>query len=404
MSKTENHLDISLPSDYKEKNVLLKIEDKKVPQSKVEKFRSFCFTIYGAQIIITHKTAGQVYIKVKHLYEILWKHGLSKTLPMTVTLNPTKFVDVDWSPLSYGGPNVWYFTWKGTQCSIAGRDNSKLWIRVHDLTVGLGEKIMDEIAAELSTFYVQPPPQIKSTQLTIYTCIKTPITASQFTFQWSGNCNRLPRHINTIYIDTKIKNTLTTQLTNFYASKEIYDNFEVLWKRIHLFHGPPGSGKTSTVIALASMFGKNIAKLTITPDLDSQSLETLFRTLPHNTILLMEDVDALFVERKSITSVDFSTLLNCMDGVTTQTGIVIFMTTNHKIKLDDAFVRPGRVDVTLEFHLPGKEELRQALKTLAPNFASEHEKYLQTLPNTTTIASLQHHIFNCILEERKTIL
>ena len=205
-------------------------------------------------------------------------------------------------------------------------------------------------------------------------------------------------------MNNAIKDKLIKQLTNFYNSQEKYDKFGVTWKRVHLFHGPPGSGKSSTVMALASMFVKNIAKLTITPDLDSQHLEELFKTLQSNTILLVEDVDALFIERKSVNSIDFSTLLNCMDGLTTQRGLVLFMTTNHVTKLDAAFMRPGRVDFCLEFYPPGKEELKQALKVLAPQYAHEHNQFLEKCGDKMTIAALQYYIFECILEEKNTIL
>ena len=93
-----------------------------------------------------------------------------------------------------------------------------------------------------------------------------------------------------------------------------------------------------------------------------------------------------------------------MDGLTTQNGLVLFMTTNHVIKLDEAFNRPSRIDLKLEFHLPGKAEIRQALKVLASDFESEHETFLERVGDNMSIAALQHHIFTRILEERGTIL
>jgi chaperone BCS1 len=64
---------------------------------------------------------------------------------------------------------------------------------------------------------------------------------------------------------------------------------------------------------------------------------------------VLEDVDAAFVQRQGAdtprSSVTFSGLLNCLDGVLSGEDRVIFMTTNHLDRLDPAIIRPGRVDL-----------------------------------------------------------
>ena len=64
---------------------------------------------------------------------------------------------------------------------------------------------------------------------------------------------------------------------------------------------------------------------------------------------MLEDVDAAFVQRQGAdtprSSVTFSGLLNCLDGVLSGEDRVIFMTTNHLDRLDPAIIRPGRVDL-----------------------------------------------------------
>ena len=92
-----------------------------------------------------------------HFYDILKEHGLSKTLPIHVKLNPIRFVNFDWHPVAYGGPTVWYFTWNDITCSITSDTRlyqTSIYIRVHDLTPELGEKILDEITIELLKCYV----------------------------------------------------------------------------------------------------------------------------------------------------------------------------------------------------------------------------------------------------------
>ncbi len=50
-------------------------------------------------------------------------------------------------------------------------------------------------------------------------------------------------------------------------------------------------------------------------------------------------------------------LLNAIDGVAAQEGRMLFMTTNHIERLNEALVRPGRVDVRLEFTHASAEQI-----------------------------------------------
>ena len=47
-----------------------------------------------------------------------------------------------------------------------------------------------------------------------------------------------------------MKKDLTRVMERFFASKKIYDDLGVPWKRGLLFHGPPGNGKTISIRAL----------------------------------------------------------------------------------------------------------------------------------------------------------
>lgn len=48
-------------------------------------------------------------------------------------------------------------------------------------------------------------------------------------------------------------------------------------------------------------------------------------------------------------NLDLSTLLNILDGVLETPGRILIMTTNHPEMLDDAFIRPGRIDMVVHF-------------------------------------------------------
>jgi chaperone BCS1 len=80
----------------------------------------------------------------------------------------------------------------------------------------------------------------------------------------------------------------------------------------------------------------------------------LLTKVPRRTVVLLEDVDVAFMNRKEAgpdgyasASVTFSGLLNALDGVASAEERIIFLTTNHVERLDEALIRPGRVDMTV---------------------------------------------------------
>lgn len=84
--------------------------------------------------------------------------------------------------------------------------------------------------------------------------------------------------------------------------------------------------------------------------MDDDDLNRALNDAPSHSIILLEDIDALFVGREAVKKdqhsrqISFSGLLNALDGVRSQEGRILFMTTNHREKLDPALMRPGRAD------------------------------------------------------------
>ena len=130
-------------------------------------------------------------------------------------------------------------------------------------------------------------------------------------------------------------------------------------RRTFLFHGIPGTGKTSLIYTIASHFNLDICFLNITNDLDDNSFTRAITNLPDNSILVLEDIDALFIERDSKCSVSFSTLLNVLDGMLKKQKLLTFMTTNYKDRLDSALKRSGRIDYDLEFTYASKNQIKK---------------------------------------------
>ena len=187
---------------------------------------------------------------------------------------------------------------------------------------------------------------------------------------WDTTILRPLRPLETIHFDEKIKEELVADITNYLDSntRKFYNGRGIPYRRGYLLHGPPGTGKTSLSLALAGKFGLELYLLHIPSVREDGNLEKLFTALPPRCIVLLEDIDAVGIKRRppksgddsdddsdgeesdddsdrSIrTSITLSGLLNVLDGVASQEGRIVLMTSNFADRLDKALVRPGRVD------------------------------------------------------------
>jgi mitochondrial chaperone BCS1 len=156
---------------------------------------------------------------------------------------------------------------------------------------------------------------------------------------------------------------IQADLERFFASRARYAELGIPWRRGYLLYGPPGTGKTSLVTALASELHLNVCTLSLaSPVVTDEKIHTLLAGVPLRSLLLIEDVDAFFQQRNAANTqvkLSFSGFLNALDGVATQEGTVLFMTTNHVAALDDALIRAGRIDERIELGACDEDQLRR---------------------------------------------
>jgi chaperone BCS1 len=174
--------------------------------------------------------------------------------------------------------------------------------------------------------------------------------------------NKLPsRDLNTIYINNKIKDKIVYGIEKFLSSEKEYDLFGIPYKITFLLNGIPGSGKTSLIKAICNKFNFSLCMLSLSKQFDNDSLTFSIKNLEERSILLIEDIDSIFNKRESAddnSSISFSNLLNILDGFLYKHGSIIFITTNHPEKLDDALLRIGRIDSIIELKYPNKNDIK----------------------------------------------
>ncbi|KAK2609070.1 Complex III assembly protein translocase and chaperone [Conoideocrella luteorostrata] len=167
--------------------------------------------------------------------------------------------------------------------------------------------------------------------------------------------SRKKRPLGSVILDQGVKESIVTDVNDFLSRQQWYIDRGIPYRRGYLLFGPPGSGKSSFIQALAGELDFGVAMINLSEmGMTDDKLAYLLTKLPKRCLLLLEDADAAFVNRRqrdadgySGANVTFSGLLNALDGVAAGEERIAFLTTNHIDRLDPALIRPGRVDMML---------------------------------------------------------
>ncbi len=179
-----------------------------------------------------------------------------------------------------------------------------------------------------------------------------------------------------------LKQDIRDDLVQFFASRAIYEEYGIPWKRGILFVGPAGNGKTHTVKALINAMEQPclyVKSFKAPHGADQFNIRTVFdrarRAAP--CILVFEDLDAQLIPQNR------SFFLNELDGFAANIGIVTLATTNHPERLDPAILsRPSRFDRKYPFDLPEQPERHAYIvmwnNSLKPALRLSHEGTVKT--------------------------
>jgi hypothetical protein len=186
----------------------------------------------------------------------------------------------------------------------------------------------------------------------------------------------------------------------FLKRRDWYDAKGIPYTLGFMFHGSPGTGKTSTIKAIANEANRHIINVQLSEIKTKAQLQHLFfndevhvyngvntekYTIPvSERLYVIEDIDAMgdtvlrrewkkpepkvmkkeedpFMSRKEEEKdvIDLSFILNLLDGTLEANGRILAITTNFPDRIDRALIRPGRIDMIVNFKKCSLEVLEE---------------------------------------------
>ena len=216
---------------------------------------------------------------------------------------------------------------------------------------------------------------------------------------WKVSVFKSSTSFDNIFFEGKAE--VLQRLSDFMKEREFYKMLGKPWKIGILLTGEPGCGKTSLIRAISNFFKRSIKDVQFNRMGDIDDLEGCFNCVeydnrgmgPEDVVLVAEDIDCMNFDvikkrtaeepkkdlkeqfnsfkseeakaimmaittsndismgpkAKSGREITLSYLLNILDGISNADGRIFIASTNHVEKIDPAALRPGRIDIRIDF-------------------------------------------------------
>jgi len=255
--------------------------------------------------------------------------------------------------------------------------------------------------------YLSSIEDLRENKKFIYTLAKTKCEDSKYEI-WDENLFSSTRQFSNIFFHDKPN--FIKKLDFFLNNKQWYFDKGIPYSLGIGMHGPPGTGKTSLIKAIANYTNRHVIVISLKLIKTKKELDSIFFEERYNNdnrkgsigfdkkIIVFEDIDCIgdiVLDRekkknKSITGfgkkidmddlnnsqihvgdlletivatekiceipklvsleepITLDDILNLWDGIRETPGRIMMISSNHYQELDPALIRPGRIDITLE--------------------------------------------------------
>lgn len=176
---------------------------------------------------------------------------------------------------------------------------------------------------------------------------------------WAKLARKNKRPLESVFLAEGKLDEILAEARWFFGAEAWHHELGLPYRQGWQFEGPPGTGKTTVAMVVASYFDRPICILNLATVPNDNALLAAFTSADPRCILLIEDIDAAEISKERSDAapvpsekkvgITLSGLLNAIDGVASADGRLLIMTTNHPEHLDAALTRSNRVDKRWHF-------------------------------------------------------
>ena len=145
------------------------------------------------------------------------------------------------------------------------------------------------------------------------------------------------------------------EVINFFKDPKLLDSFDIAPPKGMLLYGPPGTGKTMLAKAFAKEAELPFISITGLELLQAEKTKQIFAKAKEYApaIIFVDEIDSIGKrEDGNSREIPINRFLSEMDGFSNNKGENIFViaATNYKENIDEAIIRPGRIEIHIEIN------------------------------------------------------